>query len=110
MWAPASDGASNELLTLKVRYKKPDGDVSQKLEFPLNDRGGKFADASADFKFAAAVAGFGMILRESPHKGAITMGDVIAWAAAGAANSAADVGGYRRDFLGLARQAQALLR
>ena len=102
--------SSGELLTLKLRYKEPAGDVSSKLEFPLTDAGGRFANASGDFKFAAAVAVFGMILRDSPHKGSATMGEVIAWAAAGAAGSSDDPSGYRGEFIDLARQAQMLLR
>ena len=102
--------ASSELLTVKLRYKDPAADLSQKLDFPLTDSGGRFENASADFKFASAVAAFGMILRESPHKGSATMGDVIAWAAAGAARTAEDVGGYRGEFIDLARKAQALMR
>ena len=98
---------SSELLTLKVRYKEPTGTVSRKLEFPLTDGGARFADASADFKFAAAVAEFGMILRDSPHKGRGTLAEVRAWAEAGTED---DVGGYRSEFALLVRQAEALLR
>ena len=98
---------SRELLTLKVRYKEPAGAVSRKLEFPLTDGGARFAAASADFKFAAAVAEFGMILRDSPHKGSGTLADVRTWAEAG---TDGDVGGYRSEFALLVRQAEALLR
>jgi len=108
--AKSSAPSSAELLTLKLRYKQPDGDVSAKQEFPLTDAGGRFEHASADFKFAAAVAEFAMILRDSPHKGAATMGDVLAWAAAASARDEDDRGGYRGEFLDLARKAQALLR
>jgi Ca-activated chloride channel family protein len=92
--------ASTELLTVKVRYKEPDGDVSRKLEFALTDSGARFADASGDFKFASAVAAFGMVLRDSPHKGTATLSDVATWAEAGAAD---DPGGYRGEFVELAR-------
>jgi Ca-activated chloride channel family protein len=61
--------ASTELLTLKIRYKEPDGATSKLIELALYDRKQSFAKASADFQFAAAVAAFGMILRDSPHKG-----------------------------------------
>ena len=101
---------SGELLTVKLRYKQPTGDVSAKLEFALTDAGRRFEQASADFKFAAAVAEFAMILRDSPHKGAATLGDVLAWAAAATAHSGADVGGHRGEFLDLVRKAQVLLR
>jgi Ca-activated chloride channel family protein len=90
-----------------VRYKEPAGAVSRKLEFALVDADARFAAASADFKFAAAVAEFGMILRESPHRGNGTLAEVLAWAQAG---TESDTGGYRSEFIGLVRQAQALLR
>ncbi len=98
---------SGELLTVKIRYKEPAGEVSSKLEFPLHDTGAAFASASQDFKFAAAVAAFGMVLRDSPHKGAATLTDVIAWGRAGLGG---DAGGYRSKFLGLVERAQTLLR
>ena len=104
---PSPALASDELLTLKVRYKEPDGDVSRKLEFPLVDRGERFAEASDDFQFAAAVAGFGMILRDSPHKGSATYASVTAWAQHGLA---ADPGGYRAEFLGLVHRAETLVQ
>lgn len=98
-------GVENELLTLKVRYKEPAGEVSRKLEFPLTDVGARFERASEDFKFAAAVAAFGMVLRDSPHRGSATLADVAAWAEAGAS---ADPGGYRAEFVGLVKKAAAL--
>ena len=93
------------MLTVKVRYKEPAGDVSSKLEFPLVDSGRAFADATVDFKFAAAVASFGMILRESPHKGLTDFAQVAAWAREG---TGSDAGGYRGEFLGLVEQAKAV--
>ena len=62
---------SPEMLTVKVRYKHPDSDRSQKLEFALVDSGQEFDDASDDFRFATAVGAFGEWLRsaESPNGG-----------------------------------------
>lgn len=100
---------SSELLTVTVRYKRPDGIVPRTKEFELVDAGGRFAQASADFRFAAAVAQFGMILRESPHKGNGTLGDVVAWAASAAAGPAGDPGGYRGEFIDLVRKTQRML-
>jgi len=102
----AGSGASRELLTLKVRYKEPTLAVSRKLEFTLTDSGARFAEATADFKFAAAVAEFGMILRDSPHKGNGTLADVRAWAEAGADD---DANGYRGEFIQLVRQAESVM-
>jgi Ca-activated chloride channel family protein len=101
--APAS--RSEELLTVKVRYKQPEGRESFPLELAVVDRGASFAVASADGRFAAAVAAFGMLLRESPHRGQASFDAVIAMAEeAGAA--AGDE--HRREFLALARKAKAL--
>jgi Ca-activated chloride channel homolog len=99
--------SGDELLTLKVRYKDPDGSVSRKLEFALVDRGTRFADASEDFQFTAAVAGFGMILRDSPHKGDATLAKVAQWAERG---TGADAGGYRAEFRDLVRRAETLVQ
>jgi len=58
-----------ELLTISLRYKLPDGRKSVLLESPVVDSSVVFSKASSDFRFAAAVAAFGMVLRDSPHKG-----------------------------------------
>ena len=94
---------------MRLRYKEPAGSVSKLLEFPLSDHGGAFADASADFRFAAAVAEFGMILRGSPHRGAASLGDVLAWAATATARPADESAGDRADFIDLVRKTQALM-
>jgi Ca-activated chloride channel family protein len=100
---PAS--RSDELLTVKARYKKPEGRESIPLELAVVDGGATFGAASADGRFAAAVAAFGMLLRESPHRGQATFDSVIAMAE----DAGADVGDeHRREFLGLARKAKAL--
>jgi len=103
---PAATGpASRELLTVKMRFKQPEGTESTLQEFPLADHGGSFEQASADTRFAAAVAAFGMILRASESKGEATLPMVadIATAALGT-----DEGGYRAEFLDLVRRAEAL--
>jgi Ca-activated chloride channel family protein len=97
--------ASGELLTLKLRYKEPDGIESRLVEFPLKDRGGSFHSASKDFQFAAAVASFGMILRGSEHRGSGNL-HAVAEIAGGAID--ADPSGYRAEFVDLVRKAQAL--
>ena len=98
---------SNEMLTVKLRYKKPDGDKSELIERAVVDDGKQFANASADFKFAAAVAEFGMLLRDSEFKGNGTLGAVLEWAQEG---KGADRNGYRAAFLELVRKAEALKR
>jgi Ca-activated chloride channel family protein len=94
-----------ELLVAKINYREPAGTADRELAFPLLDTGGRFVDASAEFKFAAAVAEFGMLLRDSPHKGRSTWGDVMAWGATGTSGSDG-----RAEFVALARQAQNLMQ
>ena len=96
---------SRELLTVKLRWKKPEGDASTLDEVPLVDRGGAFEQASADLRFAGAVAAFGMVLRNSEYKGEATL-PLVAKIAAGALGQ--DRGGYRAEFLDLVRKAETL--
>ena len=96
---------SGELLTLKLRYKQPDGETSRLLEFPVRDGGKAYSQASQDFKFAAAVASFGMILRQSPYQGNGTLAAVLELAQEG---KGSDPHGYRGEFLELVKQAIAL--
>ena len=83
---------SAEMLTVKLRFKKPDGEKSELIERPLIDEGKDFAKAPADLKFAAAVAEFGMILRDSEFKGTGSLGAVLEWAQEG---KDSDANGYR---------------
>jgi Ca-activated chloride channel family protein len=93
-----------ELLTLKLRYKKPDGDVSKLIERPLADDVRSYAQASGDFKFASSVAAFGMLLRHSKYHGSATYDGVLELAQEGIG---ADKGGYRAEFIELVRKARA---
>jgi Ca-activated chloride channel family protein len=97
--------SSPEMMTVKLRYKEPDGDTSKLLSQSFVDRGADFAQAAPDLKFAAAVAEFGMILRDSEFKGNGSLGEVSDWAREG---KGADENGYRAGFLELVRKAQAL--
>jgi Ca-activated chloride channel homolog len=94
---------SQEMVTVKLRYKKPDGDTSELTERSFVDSGSRFENATPDLKFAAAVAEFGMILRDSAHKGKGTIGSVIEWAQEGKGH---DTAGYRAGFIELARKTQ----
>ncbi len=98
---------SGELLTLKLRYKEPTGHVSRKKEIPVLDSEGTFGASSVDFKFASAVAAFGMILRGSSHSNGATLSQVLDWASEGRGR---DVHEYRAEFLQLIRKAIRLQR
>ena len=101
--APAS--GEGELLTLKLRYKQPDSDHSARLDVPVEDSGRSFQDASPDFRFAAAVAAFGMALRDSPYKGDASLRTIQAWAQSGLGD---DEGGHRAELVSLIAQARRL--
>jgi Ca-activated chloride channel family protein len=92
----------DELMTVKLRYKEPEGLRSQMLAHAVQDADTAFAQASDDFRFAAAVAAFGMILRGSPHRGKATLRDVIDWAEGVVTN---DSSPYRKEFIELAHTA-----
>ena len=100
------NAVSKGLLTVRIRYQAPDGDESRLLEFPLTDKGTAFADASRDFRFAAAVAEFGLVLRDSPYKSGATLADVLHWAGQA---TGSDLGGARSEFISLVKRAEAVL-
>jgi Ca-activated chloride channel family protein len=103
---PADAATRGELLTVKLRYKQPDGHESKApLIFPVTDADRAFGQASADFKFAAAVASFGMLLRDSTYKGATSYDAVLEIAQQGLGD---DPHGYRAAFLDLVRQARSV--
>lgn len=94
---------SPELMTVKLRYKLPDGATSRLMTVPVTDKGLRHKDMSRDFRFACAVASFGMVLRNSEHRGNATFSSVQTLAAAGTDGSE-----YRREFIELAGMAASL--
>lgn len=97
---------SNELLTVKLRYKAPDGDKSKLIEIPLTaDDIPAFDAASEDFRFASAVAAFGMKLRGSPDAGKITWSEIQDIARGALGN---DPGSYRAEFLTLIEKTKVI--
>lgn len=106
---PSSGTSSDspEMLTVKLRFKAPDGDVSRLMQQALVDRDGTFAASSENFRFTAAVAEFGMLLRDSQHKGVASFDQVLdnARKAIGQDNE-----GYRAEFIRLAETARVLSR
>lgn len=104
---PPSGLVADELFNLKLRYKAPESDASALLEFPYNKGTQSFDAMTGDFKFAAAVAGFGMLLRDSEHKGTVDAAKVLRWAEAGRGR---DEGGYRSEFVELVKKSEAARR
>ena len=102
---PSAAAGSGELLTVSLRYKTPDAtvvDPAEEFAVPVPDSDVPFAAASRDYQFAAAVAGFGMLLRGSRHAGGATFAAVDEWAAPAVGE---DPGGYRAEFRDLVRAA-----
>lgn len=97
---------NEELLTLNLRFKQPDGDKSQLLEFPLSDRRDTASRPSRDFEWSAAVAGFGMLLRNSQYKGQASL-DVITELAQG--SKGPDANGRRQEFLDMINATKAIV-
>lgn len=96
---------SNELMNVKFRYKAPDGDVSKLIEGPIKNETHTLPASSNNFRFSAAVAAFGMILRKSEYKGNASYNMVkdLATNAKGE-----DKGGYRAEFLQIVETARLL--
>jgi Ca-activated chloride channel family protein len=96
---------SRESFTVKLRYKDPDASSSKLLVIPVLESTVDFALASDNFRFSAAVAEFGMLLRNSRHMGDASWDQVLRMAK-GAMGT--DHEGYRHEFINLVRTAQAL--
>ncbi|MBK8148980.1 MAG: VWA domain-containing protein [Acidobacteria bacterium] len=102
---PSDTKFSDELLTVKLRYKEPTGVESKLLTMGLLDRQSGFETASDNLRFASAVAAFGMVLRDSRYKGSANLNSV--WQMANAARGN-DLKAYRSEFLELVRKAADL--
>jgi len=101
-WGKARDA---ELLTVKFRYKQPGGSTSKLISRSLKGNDAAWQDASEDFRFAAAAAGFGLVLRGSRFRGDLDF-DKVAAMANGARGR--DTQGRRAEFATLVDQARAL--
>ena len=101
------NAGSNELMTIKFRYKKPDGDVSKLIEHAVVENPLLPDATSTNFRFAAAVAEFGMLLRNSEFKQSSSYNN--AWQMAKNALGK-DEEGYRSEFLKLLKNAQSIAK
>ncbi|QCS48661.1 VWA domain-containing protein [Picosynechococcus sp. PCC 11901] len=100
-----SGNFAGELLQLKLRYKPPTGDNSALITQAIANDSTPLDQASPDFRFAAAVAEFGMLLRDSPYRGESSFDQVLELAQG---SKGADPEGYRSEFIQLVKTAQAL--
>jgi Ca-activated chloride channel family protein len=103
----ADDSASDDLLTVKVRWKDPEGPGVHEVERSYADGGLAFDAAPTDFRFAASVAAFAMVLRGSESRGDASLA-MVREIAAGALGR--DEGGYRGEFVAMVDRAAAVTK
>jgi Ca-activated chloride channel family protein len=103
--APTVAAASDELMTVKIRYKDPGAAESHRLSFPIVDA--VTTQPSEAFRFSAAVASFGMLLRDSDTKGSASFADTLSLAR-GAVGQ--DPDGRRKELVSLIQAAAQLSR
>ncbi len=101
----SNENFNDEMLTIKLRYKKPAGDESKLIVQPVPDKNTSIENTSDNFRFSAAVASFGMLLRSSAYKQNATYEEVIALAKNAKGK---DVNGYRNEFIELVERAASL--
>ena len=99
------DAVTDELMTVKLRYKELDGNISKELALVIRDSFYTLYETSNDFRFAASVAAFGMLLRDSPHKGQTSYEGIIQMASD---SISVDPYEHRSNFLELVQKAQSL--
>jgi Ca-activated chloride channel homolog len=99
-----SSAGRDELMNVRLRYKAPDGNESKLITVPVKNR---TSELSANVGFAAAIAEFGMVLRQSEHRGSSTLQDA---AALGRRFRGADPDGYRAEFVRLVELTELFAR
>jgi Ca-activated chloride channel homolog len=101
-------GSNNgEMMTIKLRYKKPDEDLSKLLSVTVTDNKMTLKNSSDNFRFSAAVAEFGLLLRSSDYKQKASYEQVINLAKGAKGN---DTNGYRAEFIKLVESAFSLAK
>lgn len=101
----AYSGAATDFAQVRLRYKQPDGDTSTPVSFPVSARQMDAGQSSLTFRWAAAVAEFGLLLRNSEHKGTATYEHCLSYAQAA---KGSDPNGYRQEMIDLITKAQSL--
>jgi Ca-activated chloride channel family protein len=103
---PAPEAASSdEIMTVKLRFKPPESSSSRLIARPVREADTDWERASENFRFSAAAAGFGMLLRGSEYRGNLDYPALIALAKGA---RGADENGYRAEFIRLAETAELL--
>ena len=90
------------MLTIKLRYKSPDKEASELIVHSVIDKSVDINNTSDNFRFASAVAGFAMLLRDSEYKGTDNFKQVLSLATDA---TGTDAEGYRSEFINLVKKA-----
>ncbi|MEH3113138.1 vWA domain-containing protein [Pedobacter terrae] len=104
---PLNSSNTDELLTIKLRYKEPEGNISKLLVKMVTDSDLSINSTSDNFRFAAAVAEFGMILKHSAFKQNANFEQVISLAERAKGK---DKEGYRSEFLSIVKSAKLMAK
>ncbi|BDM78130.1 vWA domain-containing protein [Acaryochloris marina] len=102
---PTASSNSSDLMNLKLRYKQPTGSKSQLISTAIADKNRSIQSATDNLKFSAAVAMYGMVLRDSDYKGKATFNQVLDLADQAKGK---DPQGYRMAFMQLVERSQTL--
>lgn len=98
---------TTEIMTIKLRYKNPDGDVSKLIIHPVFNNSKEFTGTSDNFRFSAAIAEFGLLLRNSEFRQHSSLKQVISLAKSA---KGIDEEGYRAEFIRLVQSASSLVK
>jgi len=102
-----ADDDSPEIMTIKLRYKEPAGEVSKLINHPVIDSHLKLTNTSDNFRFSAAVAEFGLLLRDSEYKQQSSFSQVASLAKSAKGK---DESGYRSEFIRLVESATSVVK
>ncbi|HNW83408.1 MAG TPA: VWA domain-containing protein [bacterium] len=103
---PVTELSTNEMATIKIRYKKPDGDSSSLVKTVVySDSFKDFEKASSDTRFAVTVAAAGMLLKNSKETGSLKWGAVLDWAKR---SKGSDDSGYRAEFINMVEKSELI--
>ncbi len=102
---PVTKDLDDEILTVKFRYKEPNGTKSKLIVHNLNNELIDLEKTSDNFRFSAAVAEFGMLLRDSDYKSSSSYHGVIELAKSAQGK---DENGYRFEFIKLVDSCQMM--
>lgn len=104
---PGRDGSDREDLgSVSLRYKEPDASASTEMRYAIRNERSAIEDAPENLRFAAAVAEFGMMLRDSEYRGTASFRQVLRLAGGALGH---DPGGYRAEFIRLVEKFERIV-